>query len=113
MRNAPAYVYWFRLVIGRRIVGHKIGWAFEWKQRLQGFNSVALAALGGLHYRVQAYQHFSTARIAYGIEQRILRDVDHLRHPANREVLTGIRLPVLSEIWNTNVVAALLGKAST
>jgi len=110
MRNAPAYVYWFHLVINRKIVGHKIGWAFEWRQRGQQFNSVSLAALGGLLYKVHRVQQFDTARKAFAVEQKILRDLDHKRHPKNREVLTEITTIVIEAVWDSVVTSMMIGR---
>ncbi len=110
MRLAPAYVYWFRLVAGKTIVGHKIGWAFEWKRRLGQFNSVSLAALGGLQYKGHQVQLLGTARLAYHVEQQLFTALDQHRHPANREILTGIATPKVEEVWDKYVGAAMLGK---
>jgi hypothetical protein len=89
MRNAAASVYWFRLISNGKIVGHKIGWALDWKQRLRQFNSVSLNPLGGLHYKVHRTQELDTARLAFHVEQEVLRAFDSQRHLANREVLRG------------------------
>ena len=110
MRLAPAYVYWFRLVAGKTIVGHKIGWAFEWKRRLGQFNSVSLAALGGLQYKGLRVQLLGTARLAYRVEQQLLATLDQHRHPANQEIQTGIATPKVEEMWDKYVGAAMLGK---
>lgn len=111
MRRAPAYVYWFQLVINEKIVGHKIGWAFEWKRRLGQFNSVSLSALGGLHYKPHSFQLFGTARLAYHVEQQLLTSLDQHRHRANREILTGIATSKVQEVWDKFVSAAVLGKS--
>jgi hypothetical protein len=107
MRRAPAFVYWFRLEVGDRVVGHKIGWAFDWRQRLRQFNSVSLNALGGLRYKSFMDQQFNSAREAFRIEQQILEDFDGYRHPSNREVLTGIKTPQIDEVWHTRVISAI------
>jgi hypothetical protein len=110
MRRGDAYVYWFRLVINGKIVGHKIGWAFDWRQRLRQFNSVSLLALGGLEYKVKTFQKFDTARLAFRVEQTLLRKFDELRHPSNREVLTRVNTEKIKEVWDSLVVAAMLGQ---
>jgi len=109
MRDAPAYVYWFHLVINGKIVGHKIGWAFEWKQRGQQFNSVSLAALGGLLYKEHRVQQFDTARQAFTVEQKILRSLDHKRHPSNREVLTGVASINIESVWDEIITSVMVG----
>lgn len=113
MRSGAAYVYWFRLVIDGKIVGDKIGWAFDWEQRLRQFNTVALSALGGLRYKVKNVQQFDTARLAFRVEQKLLRNFDEHRHRSNREVLTGIKTETIEEAWNSVIVAAMLGQLSS
>jgi hypothetical protein len=108
MRDASASVYWFQLVLDGKIVGHKIGWAFEWRRRLQLFNSVSLSPLGGLLYKVHRVQEFDKARQAFNVEQRILRNLDQQRHPGNREVLTGIAPAKIDEVWDRVVTAMML-----
>jgi len=110
MRRGAAYVYWFHLVTDGKIAGHKIGWAFDWEQRLGQFNAVSLGALGGLRYKVQSHQQFDTARLAFRVEQEVLRILDKHRHPANQEVLTGIRREAVAEVWDRCIVAAMLGR---
>lgn len=113
MRGGTAYVYWFRLVTNGKIVGHKIGWAFDWKQRLRQFNTVALSALGGLRYKVRNVQQLDTARLAFHVEQKMLRTFDGHRHRSNREVLTGIKTEAIEEVWKSCIVAAMLGRPSS
>ena len=108
MRSAPAFVYWFRLEVSVEVVGHKIGWKFDWKQRLRQFNSVSLDLLGGLLYKPCKCQRFSRARDAFRIEQQILEYFDGYRHPSNREVLTDINTPQIDEVWHTRVTSAIL-----
>lgn len=109
MRNEPAFVYWFRLEFDGAPVGHKIGWAFEWKRRLNQFNSVSLSALGGVLYKAHRTQKFNTARQAFGLEQRMLRGFDDRRHPHNREILTGVALSKLEQAWDEHITTAMLG----
>ena len=110
MRRAPAFVYWFRLEVRGEVVGHKIGWAFDWKQRLRQFNSVSLNTLGGLLYKASKYQLFNSASEAFRVEQQILKDCDGCRHPSNREVLSGINTLQVEEVWDTRVTSAMLGR---
>jgi hypothetical protein len=110
MRKEPAYVYWFRLETDGKIVGHKIGWAFDWRRRLQQFNSVSLFALGGLLYKVDREQRFDTARMAFSVEQRILSALDAQRHRDNREVISSISRKAIEDIWDKEITAAMLGK---
>jgi hypothetical protein len=120
MRRAPAFLYWFHLVRKREtaegtkseIVGHKIGWAFDWENRLRQFNAIALGAIGGLEYRKFAVQDLPTARLAFSAEQEMLRRFDKRRHPANREVLTGVRTDVVKEAWEELMPEALSGKVT-
>lgn len=109
MRNEPAFIYWFRLELDNAIVGHKIGWAFEWKRRLNQFNSVSLSALGGVLYKAHRMQKFNTARQAFALEQRMLSAFDDRRHPNNREILTGVTLSKLEQAWDEYMTAAMLG----
>jgi hypothetical protein len=110
MRNAPAFVYWFILVTDNKIVGHKIGWAFDWKQRLKQFNSVSLHPIGGLLYKAKRTQEFDTARQALHVEQELLKAFDSQRHPHNREVLRGPSTAQIEGVWNAHVQAAMLGR---
>ena len=112
MRQAVAYTYWFQLVLGGKIVGHKIGWAFDWRQRLQQFRSVSLHKLGGLEYRPYRSQQFDTARLAFHAEQGILRVLDAKRHPSNREVITGIMKADIEAEWDRVVTAIMLNVAA-
>lgn len=91
-------------------MGHKIGWAFDWKQRVRQFNTVALSALGGLRYEVNYAQQFDTARLAFHVEQKLLRNFDAHRHKSNREVLTGIEPKAIEDAWNRTITAAMLGQ---
>jgi hypothetical protein len=110
MRNAHADVYWFRLSVNGKVAGHKIGWAFDWRQRLRQFNAVSLHTLGGLHYKVYKTQLLGTARQAFYIEQELFRIFDANRHPGNREVLTGISTEKIELAWHAQMTAALLGR---
>ena len=113
MRNAPAYVYWFNLIRDNKTIGHKIGWAFEWKRRLAQFNSVSLSALGGLLYKPDSVQLFATARQAYRIEQSLLLAFDEKRYRLNREILTGITRDEIQEIWLKYIRREMLAKPAS
>lgn len=110
MRKGMAQVYWFRLVTDNRIVGHKIGWAFDYRQRLRQFRGVSIAVLGGLQYQAHRFQSLETARLAFRVEQGILRTFDQHRHRSNREVLTGIQTSEIEGVWDRFMRDALLGR---
>jgi hypothetical protein len=112
MRQGMAQVYWFRLVAGRTIVGHKIGWAFDYRQRLGQFRAVSLSRLGGLRYQAYRVQDFATARLAFRVEQGILKSFDQHRYDFNREVLTRINTSQIETVWNRYVNDALTGRLS-
>jgi hypothetical protein len=112
MRTGMAHVYWFRLVAGNRIAGHKIGWAFDYRQRLSQFRAVSLSRLGGLRYQAHRFQTFETARLAFKVEQGILKTFDPHRYLFNREVMTGITTPQIETVWNRYVNDALTGRLS-
>jgi len=99
MRNAPADVYWFHLLRDDRVVGHKIGWAFDWRRRLRLFNSVSLPGLRGIAYQKHEAYPCPTARHAFWVERTILRELDQCRLPANQEVLRNITTDDLQPIW--------------
>ncbi|MDR3486520.1 MAG: hypothetical protein P4M05_16625 [Bradyrhizobium sp.] len=110
MRKGMAHVYWFQLAIDDQIVGHKIGWAFDFRQRLRQFRAVSIAALGGLQYEAHRFQPLESAKLAFKVEQGILRTFDPHRHRANREVLTGIQVTAVQEVWDRFMRDALLGR---
>lgn len=110
MRKGAANVYWFQLMAGQLVVGHKIGWAFDYRQRLRQFRAVSISALGGLEYRANRFQLFESARLAFQVEQKILRHFDANRHRSNREVLTGVEPEQIETIWNSCITDALFGR---
>lgn len=103
LRNAPAATYAMR-VRGASEIAFKIGWAFEAKVRARGFNLVSIPALGGLSYEIKLTHLWNTARSAFLMEQLILRHFDKHRHPANREVITGISEETLEQVWTEQVL---------
>lgn len=108
MRETPAYTYWFHLVLGDKIVGHKIGWAFDYKQRLRQFRSVSLHKLGGIEYKPYRHQQLNTARLAFRAEQKIFGILDGKRHPSNREVLTKITKADIEVVWDKVITSIML-----
>lgn len=102
MRRAPAYTYAFQLE-GSRPISFKIGWAFDFKARLRGFNQTSMPVLGGLRYRAVFKELWPTAMDAFRMEQAILRELDGKRHAANREVITGISEGDLLAIWRSKL----------
>ena len=102
MRDAPAHTYAMR-VKGASEIAFKIGWAFDAKERRREFNLASLPALGGLSYELRLIHLWNTARSAFLMEQLVLRHFDKHRHPANREVITGVLPEQLKESWTTLV----------
>lgn len=113
MRSAQADVYWFHLERGDRVIGHKIGWAFDWRNRLRLFNSTALPNLGGLRYQKHATYFCPSARHAFRVEQGIFRELDALRHPSNREVLHEITTEALQEVWAKHLNRMMLNSEAS
>lgn len=103
MRRANASTYFFELLAGKTSVGFKIGWAFDFKQRLKTFNQYALPSLGGLRYRGVLEEPWDTARQAYGMEQALLRRFAEYRSRDNGEVLVGISEKEIRDVWYTLV----------
>lgn len=98
LRRAPASTYLFQLE-GATVPSFKLGWAFDWKLRMRGFNQSAMPTLGGLRYRAKLHQPWATAMEAFRMEQALLRSFDRARHPQNREILTGLSLPEIEARW--------------
>lgn len=98
MRRAPAYTYAMRLV-GARRSAFKIGWAFDFKQRAQLFNQASMPLLGGIKYEPFLTQLSDTARMAYAMEQALLRHFAEKRHSHNHEILTGLSDAELQAAW--------------
>src|SRR5581483_12252163 len=99
MRRAPASTYLFQL-LGAREPAFKIGWAFDWRQRRRGFDQVSMPGLGGLSYTAKLHQLWPTAMEAFRMEQALLARFDGGRHPANREVITGVSFDELETAWS-------------
>jgi len=104
MRNALAHTYAMR-VKGASEIAFKIGWAFDAKMRQRKFNLASIPALGGLSYEIKLTHLWNTARSAFLMEQLVLRHFDKHRHPANREVITGVSEETLLESWTAQVQA--------
>jgi hypothetical protein len=112
MRQGMAHVYWFRLAADNQIVGHKIGWAFDYRQRLRQFRAVSMSALGGLQYQAHRFQSLESARLAFKVEQGILRTFDQHRHRSNREVLTGLDTSQIEQVWDRHITDVMFGRLS-
>lgn len=100
MRRAAAYTYALKIE-GSRPESIKIGWAFDWKARMRGFNQAAMPMIGGVRYKGFLFYHWATAIEAFRMEQALLRRFDSARHPTNREVLTGTNPDRLEFEWNS------------
>lgn len=106
MRRAPAYTYAMEIRSARQLA-FKIGWAFDFRQRRDQFNHASLPDLGGLEYVPAWYHLWDTAKQAYHMEQcLLLRLADH-RHPANNEVIVGVRRQELEALWSAGVLQSL------
>jgi hypothetical protein len=102
MRRDPAFTYLFELT-GAKEPSFKMGWAFDWKHRLKGFNQAAMPDLGGIRYAGRLFEKWPTAMAAFGMEQALLRRFAKARHPRNREVLVGLTLDDLKTEWTSFV----------
>lgn len=98
LRRAPAYTYAMAIEDASR-VAFKIGWAFDFQARQRQFNLYALPELKGVRYRTRLQHLWGTARAAFNMEQAILHQFDGDRHPANREVIFGVRYEALEAAW--------------
>jgi hypothetical protein len=99
MRRAPAFTYGMIVEGATSGPALKLGWAFDWKQRERHFNQMAMPIMGGLRYRTILYQLWQTALEAFSMEQSLLRRFDTLRHPQNREILSGIETQKMENAW--------------
>lgn len=98
LRRAPAFTY-AMAIEGATGMAFKIGWAFDFRARQRQFNLYALPQLNGLRYQTRLQHLWGTARAAFNMEQAILRQFDGDRHPANREVIFGVRYEALEAAW--------------
>ena len=110
MRSVPAHTYAMRIKHASEIA-FKIGWTFDATARQREFNLAAIPALGGLSYEIKLTHLWNTARSAFLMEQLILRHFDKHRHPANREVITGVPYKRLEEVWTAQGQAAKRSQA--
>ena len=100
MRRANAYTYAMNIE-GARSGAFKVGWAFDYKRRAAEFNHAAMPDLGGLKYVPVFFQLWDTARMAFAMEQQLLREFADSRHPKNREIIMGVAKQQLTEKWTT------------
>lgn len=98
LRRAPAYTYCME-VEGAERSAFKIGWAFEYRARERQFNQSAMPDIGGVRYRTKLNQLWDSARAAFEMEQTLLHHFDDHRHPANREILFGVRFGEIEDAW--------------
>jgi hypothetical protein len=106
MRRAPAYTY-AMLIKGTERLAFKIGWAFDFHQRAGQFNRASMPELGGLEYVPVWYHLWDTALLAYHMEQRLLARFAEYRHPANGEIIVGVRKEALDTAWQAGVLRKL------
>lgn len=102
LRRAPAYTYAMR-VENNRQSAFKIGWAFDWRQRMQQFNQAALPTLGGVRYSIVLAELWNTAIEAFRMEQSLLRQFDSLRQSENVEVVAPLLYDDLETAWKIYV----------
>jgi hypothetical protein len=98
LRRAPALTY-AMAIEGAKFTSFKIGWAFDAKARERQFNQASMPKLGGLTYRTRLTEIWKTARLAYEMEQALLRKFDAIRHYANREIISGAEYPEIERAW--------------
>jgi hypothetical protein len=103
LRRAPAYTYAMK-IHGAEKPAFKIGWAFDYTNRVRQFNPYSLPKLGGVNYEVVFAELWSTARKAFDMEQDVLNSFDGKRHPSNREVLYDISLGQLQSAWGQSLL---------
>lgn len=108
MRQEPAYTYAMMITDTQtiRTVGYKIGWAFDYERRMRQFNQAALPSLGGLRYTKPIFHRWNTARLAFHMEQALLRHFHKWRSPQNHEVIVGVPTKQFEAAW----AAAYSGK---
>jgi len=95
MRRAEASTYALKIVhsdkvFGNRVVGYKIGWAFDHDARRKQFNHASMPSMGGLDYLPWLARRWDTARQAFAMEQYLLSSFDAYRSPHNHEILIGV-----------------------
>lgn len=105
MRRARAYTYMMELH-GADSPSFKIGWAFDWKQREKTFNHASMPSLGGLRYQTALYHLWDTARLAFAMEQRLLRRFQLNRHAKNSEILTGVPRADIERVWLDDIMGS-------
>lgn len=106
MRRAPAYTYAMQIRSANRLA-FKIGWAFDFRQRADQLNHASMPSLGGLKYEPTWYHLWDTARLAYNMEQRLLQHFADNQHPANNEIIVGVKEDELGRAWQNGVLRKL------
>ena len=102
MRRAQAFSYVMK-VESAHPRSFKIGWAFDFRRRAEEFNHASMPELGGLRYVPILYHLWDTARMAYSMEQRLLREFIENRHPGNQEIVVGVEAAKLEQSWIKSV----------
>jgi hypothetical protein len=102
LRRAPAYTYAMEIQ-NASTSAFKIGWAFDHKTRVRQFNLYSMPQIGGLLYRVRFTELWDTARLAFNMEQHLLKSFDGKRHPANREVIQAVSLEEVRLAWSSYI----------
>ena len=106
MRDRPASTYAMAILREGRLVGYKVGWAFDYVHRQRSFNKAALPALGGLAYEAVWHHRWDTAREAFRMEQQLLQRFEKQRHRDNHEVIVGVSKEGLGSAWTELIIAA-------
>jgi hypothetical protein len=101
MRQEPAYTYALTITDTQamRSLGYKIGWAFDYERRMRQFNQAALPSLGGLRYTKPIFHRWNTARLAFHMEQALLRHFQRWRSAQNHEVIVGVPVKQFEAAW--------------
>lgn len=84
---------------GARQSAFKIGWAFDYEKRARQFNRAALPNLGGIEYKVFLCHRWDTAKMAYHMEQNILKYLSQKRLSENNEIVTEIKEEEIKKLW--------------
>ncbi|MBS0521052.1 MAG: hypothetical protein JSR90_20285, partial [Proteobacteria bacterium] len=109
LRWAEAFTYAMMIEGASKLV-FKIGWAFDINLRERQFNRASLPELGGLKYKVVLSQKWRTAKQAFRMEQRLLRQLSELRDAQNSEVVGPLTMHELQSIWGDYVLRARRGQ---
>lgn len=98
MRREQAATYCFRIE-GASSPAFKIGWAFDVHRRQADFNRYSLHEIGGLKYVLFESEIWGTAKLAYRMEQQLLRELHQFRLTGNTEVVVNVAEADLRAVW--------------